>query len=737
MRHRSNPTILFISLFVAVFFASLNLCANQHVPASIQPSSASDTIQNRLHNIQLMRNTLKKDVYDGYDLIIISSTSKEEADYQQRNLEKAFAGASNKNGRTPIILSVVDSVEAGQLVGSVYTWLKAEEMLRDKHPGLMAGYGGLVSYIKSNGLKAAAFHNGGKGERCSPLTQSLGNSRGSQKLVGSVKNAHSADIELDILSSVVLQCSSFASSNPGTHLDTYWTSQIAFGSHQHDKLIRSNFGLDKFLVGFPKENLIAQNIADFGTAALNEQGRMTAFYGNKRFAARKGSEYVIDEMKIKHELLSKGDRVAYDFGSFAVSLDLWEILVDYWKRKCQFDSKAAKIKLKRDIDPHFVQPCIRFLYGLNDLADKSTLDKALPNAASLVTDDGLKAARLEFDLQLKLSNPHAHAYIWEDVNQETDLKKRAEATACLEEVMEFYLLYHQKPAFADLQKVFGFIDLGDETQWFRYRRPIDIMNEKFEMLSDLIGRKIEAQLDGAVRETKAEEMLLQRSKEARLMRGITDDKIAAFIVNGKQVTMTFEEMKRGKTVEDVYVKNSVIQNSDLSRGSVIIDSIVNNAFGKVIAHHSYIESSTSPLIEATASIIHQAIDKEPIKAFKEVVSDVFKSKLSPPYHGRMRAPIGYDPKGMPIYKIAKKEENGALIYSEELDEAMKYFVKKLPYALNGAKEYSDKTARTDDALFTFDEIREIEPLKAADEQFRESIEVQAKKAISEGRAGSR
>lgn len=724
------PRISSLSLYFVCLSLFLSFTC---VHADLPELPEANTVQTRQHNIHLMRNVLKDEDYQGYDIIIISSTSKEEADYQQNQLERTFAGAKNKMGRKPIILSVVDSTEGGQLIGSVYTWMKAEEMMRDKHPSLMAGSTSLIAYIQSNRLKAAAFHNGGKGERCSPLTQSLGNSRGSQKLVGSVKNALGREIELDILSCVVLQCSSFAATNQGTHLDTYWTSQVAFGSYPHDKLNRSNYAVDKFLVGFDKTQLSAQNIADFGTAALNSQGRMIAFYGNKRFASRKGSAYVIDEAKINHELLSKGDRVAYDFGSFAVSLEMWEILVDYWKRKCDLEASTAKSKIKRDIDPHFVQPCIRFLYGIHDLADKTVIDKALPSPASLKTKDDLKSARLELDKTLSASMLEAHAYIWEDVVHETDPKKKAEAAACMEEVMEFYLLYHHTPPFSNLKKVFGFIDLGNETQWFRYRRPIDIMNEKFEMLSDVTGRKTEVQLDGSIHELNGSETDFQRSREARLMRGIADDRIASFKIEGKPVTMTLAEIKSGKTVDHVYVKNSIIQNSDLTKGSVVIDSIVNNVTGQVIARHSYLESSTSPLIEASTSIVHQAIDAKPVKSSKEVVSDVFKAKLSPPYHGRMRAPIGYDPKGMPIYKIAKKGNDGTLITSEELDDAIGYFVEKIPYEWKGMKEYSDKTARTEDGRFTFEEIREIEPLKAADHQFRDSLDAHAKKAVHESR----
>lgn len=669
----------------------------------------SEPTDARLHNIQLMRNVLKAREYNGYDILIISSTSKEEADYQQRILEKVFAGTSNKNGKEPIILSVVDSTDGGQLIGSVFTWLKAEEMLREKH--LLQKGESLLSFIKSHNLKAASFHNGGKGERCSPLTQSLGNSRGAQRLVGSVTNALGEKIDLDIISSVILQCSSFATTNPGTHFDTYWTSQIAFGSTPHDKIVRSNFGIDKFLVGFSKNNLIPQNIADFGTAALDEKGRMTAFYGNKRFASRKGSEYVIDQTKIHQELLSKGSHVAYDFGSFAVKLDFWENLIDYWKRKSFLDSKKPIITAKRDIDPHFIQPFIRFLYALSDLEE--------------TINHSISYTYLEFNQILQNISPKAHAYIWEDIEHETDPKKKLEATQCMEEVMEFYLLYRNTPSFSDLRKIFGFIDLGNETQWFRYRRPIDIMNEKFEMLTDLIENKIEIQLDGSIQITPAGEMDYQRSLEARLMRGITNDRLAHFTVEGIEIILSLTDIKKGIWVEEVYIKNSIVQNCDLTKGSIIVDSVLNNVSGKVVAHHSYLETSTSPLIDATKSIVHQTIDNQFIKASKEVISDVFKTKLSPPYHGRMRAPIGFDPKGMPIYKKINNEEI--------LDESIKYFVENISYDLKGAKELSDKTARTEDGRFTFDEIREIEPLKMSDHSFRDSLDLQAKKAVWDSR----
>lgn len=727
--------------FLSIFWITSTIIASEQ-QIKFKTFSAEATEQKvltRAHNIELMHHVLKSKEYTGYDLIIISSTTQEEADYQQHVLERAFAGTSKENGEIPLILSVIDTAEGGQLIGAIFTWLKAEEKMKEKHPDLMRGHRNLLDYVRSNRSKVAVYHNGGKGERCSPLTQSLGNSRGAQKLVGSVTNALGIEIELEVLLAVVLQCSSFATTNQGTHLDTFWTSQIAFGSYPHDQLIRSNFAMDKFLVGFDKDNLIAQNIADFGTAALSKSGQMMAFYGNKRFASRKGDRYLIDYTKIDRELLKKGNRFAYDFGSFATSFDMWEILVEYWEKKNIFTDmlvKNERSKIKRDIDPHFIQPLIRLLYGINYLADRDSIDQKLPEPLNLETPKDITIAREEFNLFLKKENSLAHSYIWEDVDQEKDEKKKNEAAMYMNEVMEFYLLYRLTPPFSDLTQIFGFVDLGDDTQWFRYRRPIDIMNEKFEMLTDLIGKKIEVGLNGSIQEFEIDDVLLQRCKESRLMRGINSENIVKFSIEGQPVTMAFDEIQSGKMIEGVYIKNSLIQHSDLTKGSVVINSVINNTIGKVIAKNAYIESSAALYIEAETSVVHEVLDIQNIIADREVVSDVYRTTLNPYYHGRMRAPIGYDPKGMAIYKTNGKGEDGKPLFGIELDETISYFIEHLPFSMNEAKEYSDETARTEDGRFTFEQIRQIEPLRIADRSFRESIYCMIKQTILDNRHSS-
>ncbi len=677
----------------------------------LQAELEFEASQVRLENIQLMHSALKMSEYDGYDIIIVSSTTQEEADYQQNKIEKAFSGTTKKNGQTPIILSVVDSTEGGQLIGSIYTWLKAEDKM--KAMKILSKEDSILDRVRSQQLKVAFYHNGGKGERCSPLTQSLGNSRGAQKLVGSIKNALGEEVQLEVLLGVVLQCSSFAKTNCGTHLDTFWTSQIAFGSLPHDCLQRSNFAMDKFLVVFNKDNLIPQNIADFGTAALSSEGQMTAFYGNKRFAERKGDQYIVDLPKIEKELFSKGDFFAYDFGSFSTSFEMWDLLVKYWTMKGAFAylDPNARSPIKRDIDPHFIQPLIRLLHGIHFISNRNYLDSLLPEPSQLTTLESLHQAARRFDEILKIEMPATYQYIWEEIFSEKEMKKRTEAMTCMYEVMEFYLLYRQRKTFEDLTCIFGFINLGEETQWFRYRRPIDIMNEKFEMLTDLLGKKIEIQLDGSLKYFSVDQPTLHRCYESRRMRGIFNDGMVNFKVEGKTISLDFNEIQKGKMVEGVFIQNSIIQNSHLMRGSSVIDSVLNCVVGKVIAKESYVESTSVPLLESFRSIVHEVANGDPIMADREVISDVYRTKVQPPYHGRMRAPIGYDPKGtLP-------------------DEATRYFFERSNLRFLGINKYGDDTAKTEDGRFTFDEIRRIEPQRISDLEFREARHSQVRKHI--------
>lgn len=176
------------------------------------------TVAIRRQNIDLMRNALDPTKeYEGYDILIISSSTQDEADYQKERLEQAFSQINTKkkefnNGRV-LIISVVDPSEGGQVIGGMcYSWLQA---IREADK---LGFN-LNESARSGEFKIAAFHNGGRGERCYPLSICIGNSRGAQKLVDSgliLASEMRKRLWLEVLLSAVLQCSALAKSNDGS-----------------------------------------------------------------------------------------------------------------------------------------------------------------------------------------------------------------------------------------------------------------------------------------------------------------------------------------------------------------------------------------------------------------------------------------------------------------------------------------------------------------------------------------
>jgi len=108
--------------------------------------------------------------------------------------------------------------------------------------------------MKDGKVKVGIFHNGGKGERATPITPSLGNSRGAQRLVGGIVNSENLEIEAELLLAVVMNSSAFAQTNDARRVDTYWTSQIAFGTVDFGTIARSNSPYDKFIVEMKKNS---------------------------------------------------------------------------------------------------------------------------------------------------------------------------------------------------------------------------------------------------------------------------------------------------------------------------------------------------------------------------------------------------------------------------------------------------------------------------------------------------
>ncbi|MEM7232142.1 MAG: hypothetical protein AAF517_08215, partial [Planctomycetota bacterium] len=192
----------------------------------------------------------------------------------------------------------------------------------------------------------------------------------------------------------------------------------------------------------------------------------------------------------------------------------------------------------------------------------------------------------------------------------------------------------------------GALLLGADSHWFTYRRPIDIANEKLALLADLAG-VLELRNAGAHRRAATDTEAL-RSRDARIFRGIDQNAVASFRTEERNVTLDFETLRQGSEIDGVYVRGSVIAGDTyLERGSRVIDSVLCDVRGKIVAQTSFLDRCSSPEIDADESFLHQVASREAIVSRGEVISDVYREGLEdvgyPAGQVRLRQPITYDP----------------------------------------------------------------------------------------------
>jgi len=658
-------------------------------------------IYTRRANIDRMQGMLKDPDYSGYDVIIVSSSTKSEAEAQQKALEEAFRFVQTKNedlGRKVCILSVADEAAGGQIIGQFNTWRKARQAFtewarRPENKDVKIDDLDTLFQCKKDPdkkAKIAFYHNGGKGERFSPATQGLNLSRADQPLIGHVFDSMGNKIDLNLLLAIVLQTGGIAKSNNGDRLDTFWANQLAFGTIAVDELKRSNYHFDKFVVKLP-EDATDKDLHDYGTAILSEDGKIIKFLANKTLTAknkRTGKYEVVSkyrdqytELKTAEERNQKG---VFDYGSFSMSMEMHYKLMEYWEkyRKIfEIIDQNTQAGIERDIEPAFVRILVPLINGINEMQQ---MPEGLPAAGELqaITDENVRKDTLREAYQ-KLIDNMPEVYREALINTYTKEKKDDEgnvigtvedpkALDALYETVEFYFMY-KDDLFQDPEKVVGCIDLGEKSHWFAYKRLLDMGNEKFLMLADLTAESRNASrtqsLDdsGEVIMQPASDFDRIKAEDARRMRGIKDDVVAEFIAGNRAVRLTAKQVREGWEDTDlgIEVKGSVIQgHTVLLPGSRIINSVVSNSQGKIIATNSYVESVTAPTIEATNSIVLKAVGADPygpgkannsIYANKEVVVDAFRPRINDANKGiednrftegqtRMRAPIGHDPK---------------------------------------------------------------------------------------------
>ncbi len=618
--------------------------------------------EGRRRAIERFRGTLTDRPYRGYDVLVVSSSMLEEAAVRQAVLETAFRGVVTGNdalGNEVCILSVCDESQGGQIIGQAITWARAARDFAAWSATRGLGPRDLDELVRTGTARVAIYHNGGKGERASPATQSLGNSRGSQKLVGTVLTAEGIPIELDLMLAVVLQTAQHAPAASERTIDTWWGNQIAFGSNDPETLPTPQAALSKFLIAIDRANPSEKDLYDYGTARLDESGRIVGFLANKKLARPRqdGGYEPNPEHAAAREALWAAAGAAYDFGSFRMRHEMHEALVEYWgvfRDLFGIVERTGRSPLSRDIDPALVQMLVPLASGLDRLApgalDPLAPAPALRDAARRGDRGDLEAARRALAERLGAECRQAMS------------AAAAGRTEYIEETLEFFLLYRDREAvFGPRARHIGAIDLGAGSHWFAYKRLMDIGNEKFLMLGDLVAEPFAIEPDGSIGRGDGGEDGRIIAADARAFRGIADDAVAVFRHGGAGFRIGREESRAGVSIVGgrvlpgdvegaaVYVQGSVIQGGTvLHDGSRVVACVVNGSEGCLQVDHAYVEGTLAPVVRAHASVLHRVVCGEAVEARGELVTDAFRPAFRAPGRhpgqARLRVPVGYDPK---------------------------------------------------------------------------------------------
>ncbi|MDQ7821712.1 MAG: hypothetical protein RDV48_02840 [Candidatus Eremiobacteraeota bacterium] len=200
----------------------------------------------------------------GYDAIIISTNSPHEARYWQERLEATRGMVSNCGS---LIFSCYEDWNsengAGNLLGTLYAWEKAEKLMREQSGTTLLGF-------LESGKSVAMYHIAGLGTRLAPLPGSECNSKSAVKLP-SLLTVNGTATPLTILEAVILQTGPFAATRPG-RLSVWWGDQVFIparykcpGTH-HVEMLAKKVPLSRELENYGL--LIFQN---HGDAKLREK----------------------------------------------------------------------------------------------------------------------------------------------------------------------------------------------------------------------------------------------------------------------------------------------------------------------------------------------------------------------------------------------------------------------------------------------------------------------------------
>ncbi|MCM8827441.1 MAG: serine/threonine protein phosphatase, partial [Candidatus Omnitrophica bacterium] len=579
-----------------IFMIQNTFSGGPFVPIVSSSDRSNNDVNNIIKkNISSMRGILNPDFSrDSYNVIIIATTSEDEKESCQREFE-LLLGDRIKQGRFYILSVNIPVSGGGQIIDTIRAYQKACDLARDKY-GI-----DLNKLWQNKEVRICVLLNAGKGKRDSPLTQAENNSRGAIKMVGNEKG-----IPFTLITLTFLQNSIFASSNDGSYIDVFYTSQIYIPTKEiisqpsHYLFVKFGTNIES------EEELTTASINELGIYEIDENGNIVRNLPKQvsfiDTITGKNSEQKAREWF--KEIQKKCHKAVFSLGSHRIKKELFDIFIMYYGASLFDPSKKDTLKLE---PPQFIQPLLWLL------VDKKSKEEIITQLVSQGKND--------------------------------EEKQQIEKTT--KEVLEIYDKY-----LSNKSNLFGLYDIGSNIYWWKYRNPLALINNHLLMLAELVDSKIEIDKGGNVFYISLTDRI---KNEARAMRDIRDlhhpiinSYIGGVYINNLGIRtdtkqeITFEDIKNGIEIGDIKLRASIIIDSVIRKGNIENSIVEESIIGEIDSVNSYIESSTVKSLKSEQALVYNIIDTNELCVIGTCWVDIFRKEISDISEGQTRFKVGFD-----------------------------------------------------------------------------------------------
>ncbi|CAH0474955.1 unnamed protein product [Peronospora belbahrii] len=295
------------------------------------------------------RNIDEINCLDGYDVIIVCTSTPHQAQYWQDRLMATRGSISPKSAKVIAVFEDWDG-GAGNGLGTLYAYTKAVAVGKELYgidiPALLA----------ASSISVALYHTAGKGTRLAPLPGSENNNKSGVKLPAMVK-IKDKYAPMTILEAVVKQTGVYASSRRG-RLSVFWGDQVFIPSAEVKYEAKHHIDILAALAPMPsKKEWKEKGMEKYGLIVVNQQDNAAQVDKvTHETAARLLSSF--GEMK----------SVGTSLGSFSVDADMLRALLSEFSK--ELDAKSGKL----DSDPHFWMPLTLELDAYTEVMTQKGVD---------------------------------------------------------------------------------------------------------------------------------------------------------------------------------------------------------------------------------------------------------------------------------------------------------------------------------------------------------------------------